>query len=115
MIMAPKDPQAAALLGHVVSQLEQNVKFLASQNYISQTDASAILSKLPNDTNDADTTNNLTNHISHMSMPTSRAVPPPPRPPVNPEQASLPQARALWAYNDHGQVRPGQLTFIGKV
>ncbi|KAF8199668.1 SH3 domain-containing protein [Pholiota molesta] len=41
--MAPQDPQAAALLAHVLSQIEDNVNFLASQDYISQADASAIL------------------------------------------------------------------------
>ncbi|KAH9481730.1 Unconventional myosin-Ie [Psilocybe cubensis] len=102
--MSPQDPQTAALLAHVVSQIEQNVEFLASQNYISQADASAILTKLPN-------SNQATNHsagpiaslagrISNLGInrtpSAARAVPPPP-----PPSRALPQAKALWAYSSN--------------
>jgi len=96
--MSPQDPQAAALLAHVVSQIEQNVNFLASQNYLSQSDAATILTKLPNLTNNAATMN----RTSNMNPSTTRAVPPPPRPKTeSPEQheSSLPRARAVWSYN----------------
>ncbi|KDR78949.1 hypothetical protein GALMADRAFT_64434 [Galerina marginata CBS 339.88] len=98
--MSPQDPQAAALLAHVVSQIEQNVSFLASQNYISEGDASAILAKLPN-------ANQATNHnaggfsalASRMSNMTMRGpAMPTPAPRAVPAVPSLPQARALWAY-----------------
>jgi hypothetical protein len=45
----PSDPQAAALLAHIVSQITSNVDFLVSQNYMSQSDASIIVSKLTTD------------------------------------------------------------------
>ncbi|PPQ85385.1 hypothetical protein CVT25_006416 [Psilocybe cyanescens] len=96
--MSPQDPQTAALLAHVVSQIEQNVNFLASQNYISQSDASAILTKLPNSnqaTNQSSgALSSLANRVSNMGFnrtPAPRAVPAPP-------SSSLPKAKALWAY-----------------
>jgi hypothetical protein len=100
--MSPQDPQAAALLAHVVSQIEQNVNFLASQNYLSQSDAATILTKLPSVTNNATAMNKLANGVSNMNLSIARAVPPPPRPnTVPPEQheSSLPRARAIWSYN----------------
>jgi len=42
------NPEANALLAHVVSQVQQNVEFLVSQNYLPRSDASAFLSKLNN-------------------------------------------------------------------
>ncbi|KAF4613907.1 hypothetical protein D9613_007853 [Agrocybe pediades] len=90
--MAPQDPQAAALLAHVVSQIEQNVNFLASQNYISQSDASAILTKLPN----AQSTCGMAAITSRMSSMMGRAPAAAPR--AVPAAPSVPQAKALWAY-----------------
>jgi len=99
--MAPQDPQAAALLAHVVGQIEQNVEFLASQNYISQSDASAILTNLPNVANIPPPSgiNGLAARVSNMmvgtpSTPETRTPAPPP-----PAQISLPQVKALWAYS----------------
>ncbi|KAF9526358.1 hypothetical protein CPB83DRAFT_794937 [Crepidotus variabilis] len=108
--MAPQDPQAAALLTHVLSQIEQNVDFLASQNYISQADASAILTKLPNPNNNS--MNGLAARFSTMPTPGAgaRATPPPPAPASN-----VPTARALWAYNEGGE-DPEDLQFsVGDV
>jgi len=102
--MAPQDPQAAALLSHVVSQIEQNVNFLASQNYISQGDASAILTKLPNVANNPGAVNHLANQVSNMNVSTARAVPPPPQP-IATQDSGLPKAKAIWPYNEDGQVR----------
>lgn len=89
--MSPQDPQAAALLAHVVSQVEQNVQFLASQNYISQADASAILTKLPNPNHGV---TQITNGVAKMPLAT-RAVP---------VASGIKQAKALWPYNENGQV-----------
>ncbi|KAF8968032.1 hypothetical protein BDZ97DRAFT_1800581, partial [Flammula alnicola] len=88
--MSPQDPQAAALLAHVISQIEQNVSFLASQNYISQGDASAILTKLPNvDGNrSASGISGLAARLSNMTT----------RSPAPAAPSALPQAKALWAY-----------------
>jgi hypothetical protein len=79
VMSVPSDPQAAALLAHVVSQLHQNVEFLASQNYISASDASAILAKLPAGPTGTD------------------SIPQRPEPGIT-------KARALWPYNDNGEV-----------
>ncbi|KAJ3508104.1 hypothetical protein NLJ89_g5935 [Agrocybe chaxingu] len=69
--MSPQDPQAAALLTHVLSQIEANVQFLAEQGYISAGDASAILTKLPNPGHTAP---------APERAPAPRAVPPTPMP-----------------------------------
>jgi hypothetical protein len=90
--MAPQDSQTAALLSHVVSQIETNVNFLASQGYISQSDASAILTKLPNGQNHATSPAGiagLASRVSNMVVGAPRTAPPP---------AARPQARALWPY-----------------
>jgi len=87
--MAPQSPESAALLTHIISQLESNIQFLVSHNYISPSDASAFFSKLPN----------ISNNNYHQSC----TVPPAPRSiPVAPQVV---QARALWAYNENGEVR----------
>lgn len=117
--MSPQDPQAAALLTHVVSQIEQNINFLVSQNYLSQSDAATILTKFPKVTNNAAAMNKLANGVSNMNFSTARAVPPPPRPKTEPPEehgSSLPHAQAIWSYN--GEVRrvfvpvPPHLQFI---
>lgn len=98
--MAPQDPQAAALLAHVVAQIEQNVNFLASQDYISQQDASTILTKLPNVANNTNPSgiNGLAARVSDMvrnpTTPETRSPAPPP-----PARSTLPQVKALWAYS----------------
>ncbi|TFK40214.1 SH3 domain-containing protein [Crucibulum laeve] len=108
--MAPQDPQAAALLAHVLLQVEQNVQFLASNNYISQADASAILTKLPN----ASASNNgaIANLTSRMGNLRAAAAPsaPPPAPRAVPTAPQGVQARAIWAYNENG-ADPDDLSF----
>ena len=96
--MSPQDPQNAALVAHIVSQIEQNVNFLAAQNYISNGDASAILSRLPNSNQDE-----IVSRAADLNIGT-RNIPPPamPRPTPAPPTATL--SRALWAYNENGQV-----------
>ena len=96
----PSDTKAAALLTHVVSQMQSNVDFLVSQNYISSSDASAIMSRLPTSPRD----NQIVSQAQAMSInpsvaPGRRGIPPPPPP------ASRVQARALWPYNEDGHVR----------
>lgn len=96
-------PQAAALLAHVVSQMQSNVEFLVSQNYISQVDASAIMARLPSDTSAP---------VASITAATQRmGVPAIPLAPVAPARMAPPapvqaqqQARALWAYNEDGRV-----------
>ncbi|KAJ7914888.1 SH3 domain-containing protein [Mycena leptocephala] len=79
----------AALLAHVVSQVESNVNFLVSQNYISQSDASVFLAKLPS-----------------SSAPQSMPAPTPYAPRRGVTSSAAPavvQARALWPYNEDGR------------
>ncbi|KAJ6577347.1 SH3 domain-containing protein [Mycena capillaripes] len=78
----------AALLAHVVSQVEANVNFLVSQNHISQSDASAFLAKLPSSS-------------APRAMPTPTAYAP--RRGVTAPAAAVVQARALWDYNVDGR------------
>ena len=96
--MSPQDPQNAALLAHIVSQIEQNVNFLASQNYISNGDASAILTRLPNANQ-----NEITSHVANLNI-GSHNIPPPPIPHSTPAPPTTTFSRALWAYNENGEV-----------
>ncbi|KAJ7178859.1 SH3 domain-containing protein [Mycena crocata] len=80
----------AALLAHVVSQVESNVNFLVSQNYISHSDASVFLAKLPS-----------SSASQGMSMPTP--TPTPRRGFGAPAAPAVVQARALWPYNEDGR------------
>lgn len=100
-----RDLQTAALLGHIASQMQLNVAFLESQNYLSPQDAATmkgIIGRLPAQTQTSVTT---TTQVSVVGVPTSggRSVPPPPRP-----VAATPSvnARAVWPYNEDGAVRP---------
>ena len=104
--MSPQDPQNAALVAHIVSQIEQNVNFLASQNYISNGDASAILTRLPNANQ-----NEIASRVANLNV-GSRNIPPPAMPRSVPTPPTTTLARALWAYNENGQVFLTYLSFI---
>jgi len=99
--MGAQNEESAALLAHIVSQVESNVQFLAAQNYISQADASAFLAKLPS----SNVSSRLPNMHTGMAPPmfTPRTVPA-----AIPTQSN--RARALWAYNENGQ-DPDDLSF----
>ena len=103
---APSDPQSAALLAHVATQLQLNVAFLESQNYMSPEDAVSmreIISRLPGGAGQSVVTTSI-NVISPATMP--RSIPPVPfRAPTAPAPSQ--QARfvkAIWAYNEDGSV-----------
>jgi len=105
-MQTPSDVKAAALLAHVVSQMQSNVDFLVSQNYISSSDASVIMSRLPT----ASGENQFTSQVQAMSInpsagPGRRGIPPPP-----PPATRRVQARAVWAYNEDGH-EPTDLSF----
>ncbi|KAI0648864.1 SH3 domain-containing protein [Trametes meyenii] len=112
-VSTPSDPQTAALLAHVLSQTQQNISFLASQNYISATDATELITRLtqgPRATHDA-STDSLTASIHNLSVgplrspsPARRVVPPPP------VRHNTKRARAIWAYNEDGR-EPNDLSF----
>jgi LAS seventeen-binding protein 1/2 len=99
--MSPQDPQNAALVAHIVSQIEQNVNLLVSQNHISNSDASAILNRLPK--------NDLATRVANLDI-GNRNIPPPAVPRQVPAPAA--RSRALWAYNENGQVIPNYPSFI---
>lgn len=116
-------PDSAALVAHIVSQTRQNIQFLISQNELSPLLGNEILSKLPSASEPSilalsDATRRMT-----IPEPTPQREPspvrssytsPPPQdfgPPVRrtmPPQAQprLSRAKALWSYNENGQVCP---------
>ncbi|KAF5359130.1 hypothetical protein D9756_003294 [Leucocoprinus leucothites] len=81
----------SVFLAHIVSQIENNVDFLATQGYISQTDASSFLAKLPR----SDSPRNAL--VPPFPTPTPRSTVPSPAP--APAAPAVPQARALWAWS----------------
>ncbi|RXW25631.1 hypothetical protein EST38_g200 [Candolleomyces aberdarensis] len=110
--MTVEDPLAA----HLISQIQQNVELLASQNYISHGDAQEILARLPQGsaTKAPSAMSQISSKFSKLVSPSHsqeahqpRAVPPPPPPP---QRDSAPQAKALWGHNEKGS-DPNDLTF----
>lgn len=106
---------SSALLAHIVSQTRQNVEFLMAQNEISRDAGQRILAQLPNSSDVA--VRDLSEQTRRMTIPSPSPQPPseydrssvpPSGPPARRNNAqpppSLQQARALWAYNDHGAV-----------
>ncbi|KAF8558102.1 SH3-domain-containing protein [Imleria badia] len=94
----PHQLQTAALLGHIASQMQLNIAFLESQNYLSPQDAATmkqIIGRLPVQTQTSVTT------TTQVSIVGGRTVPPPPR-----QVAAMPSkgiyARAIWSYNEDG-------------
>lgn len=107
-VSTPSDPASAALLAHVLSQTQQNISFLAAQNYITPTDAAELLTRLSQAPSPTPSVDNLTPALNNLSVgpaPTDsvrRNIPPPP-----PSRASnVQKARAIWAYNEDGRVSP---------
>ncbi|TRM59982.1 SH3 domain-containing protein [Schizophyllum amplum] len=93
-MVPPSNPQAAALLAHVVSRVEQDVNFLISQNYLVPADAFPV-------------------RVLATSTPTPRARRQRQRPASPPPRSAQPapvQARAKWAYNENGS-EPDDLSF----
>ncbi|KAI0774970.1 SH3 domain-containing protein [Trametes elegans] len=112
-VSTPSDPQAAALLAHVLSQTQQNINFLAAHNYITPADAADVLARLsqgPRSSSDAisdslaSSVHNLAIAPARSPSPARRTVPPPP--PRN----NTKKARAIWAYNEDGR-EPNDLSF----
>lgn len=106
--MTVEDPLAA----HLFSQIEQNVHVLASQGYLSQADADAILNRLPGANGHSAAVakppgamSQLSSKFSNMISPSQekRAVPPPP--PQSHAAPPVQYAKAIWGYNENGQVR----------
>ncbi|KAG9315136.1 SH3-domain-containing protein [Chiua virens] len=92
--------QTAALLGHIATQMQLNVAFLESQNYLSAQDAATmkdIIGRLPVQVQTSVAT---TTQVRVIGAPPAgeRVVPPVPRPVA----ASPVYARAIWDYNEDG-------------
>jgi hypothetical protein len=85
--MTGQDPQAAAMLAHIVSQVQSHIDFLVSQDHISRFDADQFLGKLPSET--------TARAPKALGAPVRRPVPAP----------QAPQGRAIWGYNEGNSVR----------
>jgi len=95
------------MLNHIVSQVQANVEFLASQNYISRTDADQFLAKLPSSDDNPQPKSTFRPATKAAS---NRA---PPAAPVKRQAPAAPQvvqARALWSFNEDN-AEPGDLSF----
>lgn len=121
----PHDSQSAVLLAHVAMQLQLNISFLESQNYMSAEDADSmreIISRLPGGAGQSVVTTGyvidppvVTRAIpASVDMPRGRAIPA--SPPVQAPQTSSVSSqqpklvKALWAYNEDG-AEPNDLSF----
>lgn len=108
--------QAAALLGHIASQMQLNVAFLESQNYLSPQDAATmkeIIGRLPVQTQTSVAT---TTQVKVVSAPAlgGRAIPPPPRQvTAMPSGNATVLARAVWGYNENGAVWTSDYSCLG--
>ena len=98
----------SAYVEHIVSQIEQNVQFLVEQGHMSQQDAQAVLERMPSA---ASAPTSVTRAIANLSVSNAsaaagrRGVPPPPAPARSSSVPSgLPQAKAVRAYNENGEV-----------
>ncbi|KAG0702773.1 SH3-domain-containing protein [Suillus ampliporus] len=111
----PHDTQSAALLAHVATQLQLNVSFLESQNYMSTEDARnmrEIISRLPGGAGQSVVTTSVTaisppGMVRAAVMPYRHVIvsPPPEQAPAISPVAPSQQPRfvkATWAYNEDG-------------
>lgn len=107
--MATSEPDArtTALLAHVVTQMQLNVAFLESENYLSPQDAETmrnIIQRVRQPTAAVVVATDLKVHPHpHPSTMPSYAVPPAPPRTADPSRAVY--AEALWGYNEDGAVR----------
>ena len=108
-VSAPSDPQAAALLAHVLSQTQQNINFLAAQNYISPTEAAELITRLsqgPASHNAPPVSDSLAASMNNLAVGPMRSAEPARRIPPPPPRNNVQKARAVWPYNEDGRVRP---------
>lgn len=93
----PSDVQAKALLAHVASQMQLNVAFLESQNYLSAQDAATmkeIIRRLPVSTT---TDVKVVPAVARTAQDEKQML-------ADPPKVAPVYARALWAYNENGAV-----------
>lgn len=99
----PSDVQAKALLAHVASQMQLNVAFLESQNYLSAQDAATmkeIIRRLPVSTT---TDVKVVPAVARTAQDEKQML-------ADPPKVAPVYARALWAYNENG-ADPNDLAF----
>jgi len=101
-----QDPQAAAMLDHIVSQVQSNIEFLVSQDYISRLDANQFLAKLPSQS----AANGVQPTARVPSFPTPASVTAAHRPAPASQAPQAVTARAIWGYNQDN-ADPNDLTF----
>lgn len=93
----PSDAQAKALLAHVASQMQLNVAFLESQNYLSAQDAATmkgIIQRLPAGTT---TVAKVAPAVARTAQDEKQVL-------ADPPKVAPVYARALWAYNENSAV-----------
>lgn len=83
-------------INHIVEQIQHNVGFLVAQGHMSQQDADAIRSRLPD-------SRVIGAPVEVRKEAVVKRVVPVPNPPPS-RQSSGVQAEAIWAYNENGQV-----------
>jgi len=90
-----------ALLAHIAAQVESNVRLLAEHGYVPRSDADSFLNTLAAAGQPAAPAPAPTRTFS-IPTPFAKKTPAPAPVPAAP---SLPQARAVWGYNENGTVR----------
>lgn len=89
-------------LAHIVGRIQDDIEFLVSQGALSHSDACFITDRLSAAKATAPSMPTPITSPASLSIPSApsakRWVPPPPR------GSAQPQAKALWAYNENGQV-----------
>lgn len=94
----------AAYVDHIVAQIEQNVQFLVEQGHMTQQDAQVVLQRLPSSAASSPV-QSVARGVSNLSVNGRRGVPPPHAPARAASLSSgVPQAKAVWAYNENGSV-----------
>src|SRR6266576_2805170 len=97
--MTGQDPQAAAMLDHIVSQVQSDIEFLVSQNYISRLDANQFLAKLPAQS----AANGVQPTARAPSFPTASVAAAHRSAPASQAPQAV-KARAIWGYNQDNAV-----------
>lgn len=82
---------------HIVEQIQHNVSFLVENGHMAQQDADLVLSRLPAGAASVPASAPAT--VSAPALVSRRSIPAPP-----PPSRGAVQAKAVWAYNENGQV-----------
>lgn len=100
----------AAFLQHLLSQTQANITFMASQGYISTTDATDMITRLATaHSKKAISPDHLANSVHSLAIAPAPHTPAPVAEPPVRRNAPVPpprvqKAKALWGYNEEGSV-----------